>query len=241
MIRTIIFWMVFSVQIFFFLASGFILSLFFDKGRVHRKMLVILARIQSWVAGVKLSVFGQENIPKEGNVIFVCNHQSAIDALVVLRVLPRDFRFVIMQQIFDIPVLTDLFKKAGYVPVDLSNPKEALISMRRATSILRWGESIIIFPEGTRSPDGRLQEFKDGAAMLILQAEVPVVPLAISGAYKVMQKEDLYGLRVRAGQIKLNIGKPMVFPRGQEVSVENAHRLSVEIKGTIQKLLEGRI
>jgi 1-acyl-sn-glycerol-3-phosphate acyltransferase len=127
--------------------------------------------------------------------------------------------------------------QAGQIVVDLTNSKQAFIAMRKIVTLIRQGENVMIFPEGARSPDGRLQEFKEGAAMLVLEANKAVVPIAISGSYKVMQRDELYGLRVRTGRVKVTIGTPIRFAEFQDVNLENARIVSAKLREAIERLM----
>jgi 1-acyl-sn-glycerol-3-phosphate acyltransferase len=161
--------------------------------------------------------------------------------LVYLAYLPKAFRVVIMHQVYSVPVLRNFFKRGGQVMVDMRNPRQAFLSTQRVLRQIREGESFFIFPEGSRSPDARLLEFKEGAAMLVLGAQKPIVPIAIIDSYKVMQRDDLYGLRVRPGRVRVVIGKPITFAEYPDVTLENARTINAKLKEAIEGLMhEGR-
>jgi len=237
MIRTIFFWLAFWGTVFSGLLTALLLSFFYKREEIVQRVAALGSRVMLWIGKVRVEISGLENIPKEENVIFLSNHQSGVDIFILRAFLPGYFRFVLMQQVFNIPIFKNFAAQGGQILVDLSNSKQALIAMRKVISLLRRGESISIFPEGTRSPDGRLLEFKDGASMLILEANKPVVPIAISGSYKVMQRDELYGLRLRPGRVKVKIGRPLTFAESQEVTLENARKISAKLKETIKDLL----
>lgn len=238
MIRTIFFWLAFLATILTGVLAGPLFSIINRKEEVVNRIAVIGSRVLLWIGGVKVSISGLENIPRDENVIFVSNHQGGVDAYILLVFLRKRFRPAIMQQIFNAPLLNNFFKKAGYILVDQTSPKRALIATRKIVSLLQKGESILLFPEGTRSPDGRLLEFKEGAAMLVLEAKKTVVPIAISGSYKVMQRDELYGMRVRPGRVKVVVGKPITFAEFQEVNLENARKINAKLKETITGLMQ---
>jgi 1-acyl-sn-glycerol-3-phosphate acyltransferase len=121
--------------------------------------------------------------------VFVANHSSFTDVFLVVR-LPWEMKWLSKKSIFSIPLLGWQMQVAGDVPIvrgDKESAREAMGKMRR---ILDGGVSVILFPEGTRSPDGALGEFRDGAFRLAIEAGVPVVPLAISGAAQSLPKRS---------------------------------------------------
>src|SRR5262249_19521177 len=122
--------------------------------------------------------------------VFVANHSSYTDVFLVVR-LPWEMKWLSKKSIFSIPLLGWQLRIAGDVPIvrgDRESAREAMEKMRR---ILESGVSVILFPEGTRSPDGLLGEFRDGAFRLAIEAGVDVVPLAISGAAESLPKRSL--------------------------------------------------
>jgi 1-acyl-sn-glycerol-3-phosphate acyltransferase len=238
MIRTIFFWLTFLVMIFTGLLVDILFSLFFKRERLYYQVERIASRILLWVGGIKVDISGMENIPHQENPIFVSNHQSGVDMYIYLAYLPKEVRVVIMHQVYNIPFVYNFLKRGGQVMVDMRDPRQAFISTQRVLKLLREGESFFIFPEGTRSPDERLLEFKEGAAMLVLGAQKPIVPMAIINSYKVMQRDDLYGLRVRPGRVRVVIGKPITFTEYSEVTLENARALNAKLKEAIAGLMQ---
>lgn len=142
-----------------------------------------------WLAGVRLRVEGVENLPAPGQpVIFAGNHQSNFDILSYFAGLPFQFRWMAKVELFRIPFFGLAMKRSGYIPIDRADRRKAMQSMSLAAERIRGGTSVVIFPEGTRSDDGRLQEFKKGGLLIAIKAQVPIVPVAISGSAAVMRK-----------------------------------------------------
>ncbi len=139
-------------------------------------------------------------------VIFACNHASQMDILVLYRALPVPFRFLVKKELFRVPLLGFAMKKAGYIPIDRKNSRAAVKSIKKAADSLRKGASIVIFPEGTRSKDGKLQNFKEGGFMLAVKSGCPVVPVAIKNSHKVLPKGAFIA---RPGKIDVIVGKPI--------------------------------
>ena len=145
-----------------------------------------------WVkaAGVKIRVKGTERIPR-GVCLFVANHTSTVDAPAVVGAIPRRIAILLKASLFKWPIAGQAFALAQFIPVNRSSHESAISSVEKATDAMRNGQSFLIYPEGTRSPDGRLQEFKKGAVVMAIKAGVPIVPIACSGAHRVMRKRSL--------------------------------------------------
>lgn len=174
-------------------------------------------------AGAQVSAHGLERIP-EGNAVFVCNHQSNYDALVVLAQVRKHIRWVAKRELFRIPIFGPALRRAGNIPVERSGGQRDRARLSEAVRAVRERVSVMFFAEGTRSPDGRLRPFKKGAAMLAIQAGVPVVPMAVSGTRLILPKG---GRAVRWGQrVALVVGEP-VSTEGLTVDDRDAltHRL----------------
>ncbi|MGB9432438.1 MAG: lysophospholipid acyltransferase family protein [Candidatus Acidiferrum sp.] len=140
--------------------------------------------------GVHVRVKGVERIPK-GTCIFAANHTSSADAPAVVGAIPRRIAILLKRSLFGWPIVGQAFHIAHFIPVDRFNRDSAIESVEKATEAIRNGQSFLIYPEGTRSPDGRLQEFKKGTAVMAIKSGVPVVPVACSGAHRIMEKRKL--------------------------------------------------
>jgi 1-acyl-sn-glycerol-3-phosphate acyltransferase len=140
--------------------------------------------------GVRVHVKGIERIPA-GTVIFAANHTSSADAPAVVWSIPRRIAILLKRSLFEWPIVGQAFQLAHFIPVDRHDRDSAIISLEKATQALRDGQSFLIYPEGTRSPDGRLQELKKGTAVMAIKAGVPIVPVACSGAHRIMEKRKL--------------------------------------------------
>ena len=147
--------------------------------------------------GVHIKVKGAERIPK-GTVIFAANHTSAADAPAVVGAIPRRIAILLKRSLFGYPIVGQAFHLAQFIPVDRFNRDSAITSLEQATEAIKNGQSFLIYPEGTRSPDGRLQEFKKGTAVMAIKAGVPLVPIACSNAHRIMRKREM---RIYPGEI----------------------------------------
>jgi 1-acyl-sn-glycerol-3-phosphate acyltransferase len=155
--------------------------------------------------GVRVQVKGIERIPR-GTVIFAANHTSSADAPAVVWSIPRRIAILLKRSLFEWPIVGQAFHLAHFIPVDRSNRDSALISLEKATQALRNGQSFLVYPEGTRSPDGRLQELKKGTAVMAIKAGVPIVPVACSGAHRIMEKRKL---KLNPGEILVEFLEPI--------------------------------
>lgn len=156
-------------------------------------------------AGVKIRVEGLEHVPP-GSCLFVANHTSSADAPAVVGSIPRQVAILVKQSLFRIPIVGHAFRLAHFIPVDRFNHESAVASIDRAAEALRGGTSFLIYAEGTRSPDGRLQYFKKGAVVMAIKAGVPIVPIACSGAHRVMEKKSLV---IHPGEILVRFCPPV--------------------------------
>jgi 1-acyl-sn-glycerol-3-phosphate acyltransferase len=142
------------------------------------------------LVGVHVEVKGAERIPPVP-CIFAANHTSSADAPAVVGAIPRRIAILLKRPLFDWPIVGQAFHLAHFIPVDRFNRDSAIESVDQAIEALRNGQSFLIYPEGTRSPDGRLQQFKKGTAVMAIKSGVPVVPVACSGAHRIMEKRKL--------------------------------------------------
>jgi 1-acyl-sn-glycerol-3-phosphate acyltransferase len=155
--------------------------------------------------GVRIRVTGRERIPAR-TCLFVANHTSSADAPAVVGAIPRRIAILLKRSLFSYPIVGAAFRLAHFIPVDRRKHDEAIAALEKATEELRNGQSFLIYPEGTRSPDGRLQEFKKGAIVMAIKAGVPIVPMACSGAHRVMEKRSLV---IRPGEILVEFLEPI--------------------------------
>jgi 1-acyl-sn-glycerol-3-phosphate acyltransferase len=165
------------------------------------KGVVFLVR----AAGANIRVKGKERIPR-GVCLFVANHTSSADAPAVVGAIPRRVAILLKASLFKWPIAGQAFTLAGFIPVERNSHDSAIASVEKAAEALRGGQSFLIYPEGTRSPDGRLQEFKKGAVVLAMKAGVPIVPMVCSGAHRVMRKRSL---KIHPGEMVVEFLEPI--------------------------------
>ena len=157
-------------------------------------------------AGVRVEVEGWDRVPRDGRCVFVANHQSNLDIVVLGSVLPHEVLWLAKRELFRIPVFGTTMRAVGYLPVDRGRRDEARASIDAAARAVREGSPVILFPEGTRSRDGRLLPFKLGFVHLAATAGAPVVPLVLRGTAELWPK----GSRVpRSGVVRVRALDPV--------------------------------
>ena len=173
--------------------------------------------------GVHVDVKGTERIPT-GACIFAANHTSSADAPAVVGAIPRRIAILLKRSLFDWPIVGQAFRLAHFIPVDRLHRDSAIESVDKATEAIREGQSFLIYPEGTRSPDGRLQSFKKGTAVMAIKSGAPVVPVACSNAHRIMKKRKL---NIHPGRILVEFLDPVDPTRysldEREALVEEIH------------------
>lgn len=158
------------------------------------------------MVGVRVEVTGLERLDPNQTYIFTPNHQSLIEVPLCVTYLNRNIAYLGKKEVFKYPIFGYGIRLIGVVPVDRSNTTAAVESARRATENLRRGKSYAVYPEGTRSPDGRLLPFKKGAFMMAIDAGVPVVPISISGATEIMPKAQI---KVFPSTVRITVHEPI--------------------------------
>ncbi len=204
----------------------------FDRGgeAVHR-IARLWAKIYLAIAGITVSLEGREHLTHPPYVL-VANHQSALDIYVLLAAVPVSFKFVAKRQLFLIPFFGWAIRRAGYISIDRDNPREALKAIEEAAGRIRQGSTVLIFPEGTRSTDGKLLPFKKGTFSLVSRAKVPVVPLAIIGSNRLQPPGRV--VPVGTGRVTIALGKP-ILSEGKGLSYKA--ELMDEVRTAIERLM----
>lgn len=179
------------------------------------------------LSGVTVEVTGIEPLEPEKSYIFAGNHLSQFDIFVLQGYLDFDFRWLAKKELFAIPLFGWAMRRAGYIPVDRGHGRKALASLNEAAREIAAGTSVIIFPEGTRSPDGRLQSFKAGGMVLAIKSAVEIVPMAITGTHEILPKGKLVP---RSGPVRVRLGEPVP-----------AAAYSLKQKKELAELLESRV
>ena len=193
-------------------AIAVLFSVPFDaNGRFYHAHAKFWSRGLLKIFGVRIQVHGLERLDLSRNYIYVSNHASMIDIPIVAAGLPMDLRLVYKKELEKIPVFGWGLRWGSYIGVDRGKGTEAMKSLDEAVQRIRGGMSVLLFAEGTRTLDGRLQPFKRGAFNLAVRAGVPVVPLTINGSYTTVPK---HSIRIRPGTVDLFLDPPLVTDAG---------------------------
>ncbi len=163
-------------------------------------------RLIAGTAGARVTVRGLENVPTAQAAVFVANHSSYLDIPAIWGYVPVQFRIMAKRSLFYVPFMGWFLARAGHIPVDQENSRAVLANINRAADKLRTGCSLVVFPEGHRSAEGVLQEFKNGGFKLAQKAGVPIVPVTIIGSHRVLKKDSLV---FHAGEITVIIDPPL--------------------------------
>jgi 1-acyl-sn-glycerol-3-phosphate acyltransferase len=210
-------------------------SLVDRTGRFAHACARLWSRLILVTTGVRVRVEGLQEIAPGKTYIFVSNHQSIYDIPVIFWWLPYQLRIIAKASLGSFPFLGWHLRRTGHLLVDRRNPDRAGI-LQRWRGLVTSGLSLIIFPEGTRSADGRVGRFRAGSFMLAIEAGLPVVPLAIVGTRRVMRKGRL---TVEPGDVTLTIHPPIdAAARADSPSIDDARKLAVDVHDIISGRVE---
>lgn len=216
-----------------FALSASVATLFDRSGRYYAAHARLWARFGLALNNTPVELRGAEHLP-EGPFILMSNHQSNFDILTLIATVPRRIYWIAKKELFDIPIFGSSMRRGGYIPLDRSHGRKALKSMDNAAAIIRQGSSVVMFPEGTRSRDGKLLPFKRGGFMLAVRAGVPVIPATINGSGQV----NPGGLiRLFSGRITLTLHPQINVPAGMK-KAEAEEWLMEKVRSVIDSGLE---
>ncbi len=191
-----------------------------------------------WARGVLLGGFvrlrkaGRERVPRDTPVVFMSNHESWLDIPALLAAIPVQVRFLAKKSLFAWPFFGWAIAAMGFIPVDRKNRREAVKSFEVAAARIRAGRSVLIFPEETRSTDGRLLPFQRGGFLIALKAGIPIVPVGLEGPRRCLPKHNYL---IRPGTITVRFGRPIstagrgVTDKGQ--LMDEVRRALEELRG----------
>lgn len=200
-----------------------------NKEKLFLRTAHYWARFLLFFSGVRVSTAGLENIPCNQALILVCNHQGVADIPILLGFLPVLFRFAIKKELFRVPFFGWYLRKAGYFSIDRESFRSAYRALDAIAAIIKAGESVLIFPEGTRSWDGTLGKFKRGSLMAALKSGAPIIPIAISGSYNVLPRGTKL---IHPAKVKLSAGAPIYIKTDEEYEGKVA-----EVRSAIERML----
>ena len=194
------------------------------------------ARAWSWLilatTGVSVDVRGLERLNPARTYVFVSNHQSIYDIPVIFANLPYQLRIIAKESLGSFPFLGWHLRRSGHLLVDRRRPDRTGI-LERWRALVKEGLSLIIFPEGTRSADGRLAAFKAGSFLLAIEAKLPIVPVSVDGTRLVMHKGEL---TTRPGAVRLTLHPPV---ETEALDVSAARDLAEQVRGVVAGSVAG--
>jgi len=211
---------------------GMVLSIFEWKGKILAKIARIWSIIILWAAGIKYSVSGRELLNPKQNYVFAGNHESAFDIPLAFAGLEHHLISISKIEYKWIPIFGWAMQAAKHIFIDRNNHEQALASLQKAAvSIKNNPRSILLFPEGTRSKDGKIHKFKKGGLLLAIETKLAVVPMALCGTGKVALKG---ARKLKSVPVELRIGEPLITEKlsyaDRNQLTEFVHRKVVELK-----------
>lgn len=207
-----------------------LVSLFEKSGRIQHSIAHCWARGSVFFSGARLTVHGAENLQKHPVAVYASNHTSYMDTPVIFSTLPFQFRILAKKELWTLPFIGWHLNRSGQLPIDTVDPHATISSLGAAARTLRAGMPIFVFPEGSRTPTGDLQTFLSGAAFLAIRAQVPLVPIALSGVY------DLLPMHTRhffPCDLTLTVGEP-ISTKG--MTIRQADELTARLRAAIDEL-----
>ncbi len=236
---SVVMWGGVSILTFFFsvldILIMFPLSLLSDRGTrwmIHQNSIRWSRSIIRWSTIWRIIVTGREHLQKGKHYIIIANHQSLLDILAVCAALPINFKFLAKRGLFLIPFMGWAMALARYIPVDRASHKSGRDAMRRITGVLEKSISVLLFPEGTRSSDGKIQAFKMGAFKLAQDNGVEILPIVVDGTGQALPKKSW--LIKKKSTFIVSIGKPVSLTDLGNSSLE-------EVKEKIRHEMIGRL
>lgn len=221
----------------FFLATALfgtlalIVSLFDKTGRSEHRIARVWARACLFASSSKVTVRGAENLRKHPLAVYASNHTSFMDIPVVFTTLPFQFRILAKKELWQWPFIGWYLNRSGQIPIDTANPHATLSSLGAGVKALRSGMPLFVFPEGRRTETGELNEFLSGAAFLAIRAQVPIVPIALTGGYDLLPMHSHHFFPV---PLTLTAGEPI---ETKGLSLRQADELTAKVRVAIENQL----
>jgi 1-acyl-sn-glycerol-3-phosphate acyltransferase len=184
-----------------------LLSSFVDRGgRMQHRFACTWSRMILKTSGIQVISEGLEHIDPAQPAVYAANHLSALDIPVLYASLPTQFRILAKRELFRYPFMGWHLTRSGQIPIDHGDARASLRGLNRASDSLRKGMPLVIFPEGGRSRDGRLQSFMGGAFYMAIKAQAPVVPVVLVGTYEHLPMNSFH---LRPGRVEMIVGEPI--------------------------------
>ncbi|WP_055070844.1 lysophospholipid acyltransferase family protein [Clostridium massiliamazoniense] len=211
------------------------------KGQIKEKYQYLHEISRNWtqgyvdLSGANIHVEGLENVPKDEPVLFVSNHQGNFDILLLLTCIDKPKGFIAKKELSKIPTIGEWGNFIGCVFMDRDNLRKSAEAIIEGIKILRQGQSMVIFPEGTRSKGGPMKEFKAGSFKLATKTKVPIVPITINGSYKVMDEKKFI---IQKADIDVYIHEPIIT---KSLTKEEEAELPKRVENIVKSKLKTKI
>lgn len=203
-----------------------------ESERIANEIASKWSRVLVKISGTKVILEGEENIPRNEPVLFVSNHQSNFDIPIFIGYINKPKGFIAKKEIEKLPIVREWMEYLKCVYIDRNDVRQSLKAINQGAENLKAGFSMVVFPEGTRSEDGTMADFKPGSLKLAIKANVPIVPITINGAYKIMKKGHI---TISPAQVNITIHSPILPERFQELDTKTLNDLVID---TISKSLD---
>jgi len=195
---------------------------------------MLWSRIVCMITLCPVSIKGQENILKGKSCVFVSNHQGAFDIFLIYGHLGTPIKWMMKKGLAKIPFVGFACRMAGFIFVDNSTARAAQKSVKEAKHSLKYGRSLIIFPEGARTPDGRLGHFKRGAYQIAVEQQLPIIPITLNGPYKIL---PIGSFNIKPNRMEMIIHPPVIPHKKGEADKEMLQNLVNSTQQTIYSAL----
>ena len=202
-----------------------------ESRRVIYEKMQELARNLVKSTNMDLKVMGKENLPEKGPVLYVATHKSVFDIVILLTIIEEPTIFIGKKEVQKMPFVHKWFDALGCIYIDRDNKRNALQSIIRGIEELKNGQSIVLFPEGTRNMSNDIQHFKEGGFKLATKSLVPIVPIALSNTYKVFEEKK----RIQKTEVVVNIGEPIHVA---ELTKDEVKGLPAYVEEKVKLLME---
>jgi len=207
-----------------------LVSLVDKTGIAQHRIARAWARSCVWVSASKLTLIGAEKLPRNSVAVYASNHTSYMDIPVIFSALPFQFRILAKKELWSMPFIGWYLNRSGQIQIDTRNPRATLSSLGAGARALRSGMSLFVFPEGGRTSDGELRPFLSGAAYLAIRAQVPLVPIALSGVYELL---PIHTHHFYQGEVTLSVGEPI---ETVGMTLRQSEELTARLRRAVEEL-----
>jgi len=206
---------------------------FLEKnGRIQHRIARFWARSVVRGTGCSIAVRGMERLRSQPVAVYASNHTSYMDTPVIFGALPFQFRILAKKELWPIAFIGWYLDRSGQIPIDTANPHATMSSLAGGVKALRGGMPLFVFPEGGRTETGALKPFLSGAAYLAIRAQVPLVPIALSGVYDLL---PIHTRHLYPGELTVTVGEPI---ETKGMTVRQTDELNAKLRAAIERLLD---